>query len=32
MAPGVRGGDAEQGSECAVPGAPSVQAEDEFTR
>jgi len=26
----VRGGDAEQGSECGVAGAPSVEAEDEF--
>jgi hypothetical protein len=26
----VRGGDAEQGSECGVPGASSVEAEDEF--
>ena len=26
----VRGGDAEQGSECGVPGAPAVEAEDEF--
>ena len=24
------GGDAEQGSECGVPGAPSVEAENEF--
>ena len=24
------GGDAEQGSECGVPGAPAVEAEDEF--
>ena len=26
----VRGGDAEEGSECGVPGAPAVEAEDEF--
>src|SRR5690242_16118368 len=24
------GGDAEQGSECGMPGAPAVEAEDEF--
>ena len=24
------GGDAEQGSECGVPGAPAVEAENEF--
>ena len=26
----MRGGDAEQGSECGVPGAPAVEAEDKF--
>ena len=26
----MRGGDAEQGSECGMPGAPAVEAEDEF--
>jgi hypothetical protein len=26
----VRGGDAEEGSEGSVPGAPAVEAEDEF--
>jgi hypothetical protein len=26
----VGGGDAEQGSECGMPGAPAVEAEDEF--
>jgi hypothetical protein len=26
----VRGGDAEEGSECGMPGAPAVEAEDEF--
>jgi len=26
----LRGGDAEQGSECGMPGAPPVEAEDEF--
>ncbi len=26
----MRGGDAKQGSECGVPGAPAVEAEDEF--
>jgi hypothetical protein len=26
----VRGGDAEQGSECGVPGAPAVEGEDKF--
>ena len=26
----MRGGDAEEGSECGVPGAPAVEAEDEF--
>jgi len=26
----VRGGDAEEGSECRMPGAPAVKAEDEF--
>ena len=24
------GGDAEQGSECGMPGVPAVEAEDEF--
>ena len=26
----VRGGDADEGSECSVPGVPAVEAEDEF--
>jgi hypothetical protein len=26
----VRGGDAEEGSECCVSGAPTVEAKDEF--
>ena len=26
----MRGGDAEEGSECGMPGAPAVEAEDEF--
>ena len=26
----MRGGDAEQGSECSVPGAPAVEGEDKF--
>ena len=26
----MRSGDAEEGSECGMPGAPAVEAEDEF--